>query len=117
LESKPFKLIQPPWLSTLLTWVSIAVSVGSVALSWRLLRRHPYAIPLTASCLTLLAVVLVAHLLCRMASGGSGEGDFGWKAATDELVLEARGLLKPVVGISTFLGLIGFGLGRMRPLQ
>jgi len=115
LGSKPFKLMDPPWLPTLLAVVSVAGAVGSIATAWRFMRRFPYAMPLVASCSTIVIQVLFPAVLCRIVIGGSGEGDLGWRAAADELLLEARGLLKPVLLLATVIGVIGVWCRKIWP--
>jgi len=115
LGSKPYKLMQPAWLPALLAIASVANAVGSVALAWRLLRRFPYGVPLLAAVLTVLANILIPSLLSRIIIGGSGEGDFGWRAATEDLKLRAGQLFKPVVLLGVVAGLIGAWCQRMWP--
>jgi len=115
LGSKPYKLMQPSWLPPLMAVVSVANAVGSVALAWRLLRRFPYGVPLLAAVLTVLAHILVPSLLFRIIIGGAGEGDFGWRVATEDLALQAGQLLKPVVLFAIIAGLIGAWCRRIWP--
>jgi len=107
--------MQPSWLPPLMAVVSVANAVGSVALAWRLLRRFPYGVPLLAAVLTVLAHILVPSLLFRIIIGGAGEGDFGWRVATEDLALQAGQLLKPVVLFAIIAGLIGAWCRRIWP--
>lgn len=115
LDSKPFKLMQPPWLPPLLAMVSVASAVGSAALTLTLLRRFQYAAPVVAVCSTLLAQILIPSLAFRIVIGGPGTGDIGWRAASNELLLEARHLLKPVALIAVVTSVIAAWWRRISP--